>query len=433
MSEITLIRRNIHTYPFKYRRLEPAEFFAPPKAAIYIHIPFCTTKCHFCDYAVYTDTSAAAHDAYVDALCREISRFRDLDTFPGFQIDAVYFGGGTPGLLSAASLIHVLDVVRSNFRFTDAPEIAIEFDPACIEAGKLADLRAAGFTRLSIGVQSFSERILEENNRPHDLAQVYRAWEVVGRSGFTHTNIDLIYPLIHLDLDTWRDSLDQAIALGPACITAYPLEVWPHTAYHAWLTSRKQALPPRGIEVEMCRMAFDALENAGYTRGSTSGYYHPARALRYCRFLDYYWRTDPMIGFGISSKSVIPPKLYTNIRSRTDYIRRIEAGEYVMDFAANLTREEEMRRVMIRGLKMCEVSKPAFKERFGVDMERVFGDELAGLVASGLVVSEPDRIYLTREGQVFATNAWEVFYTENDLRPPREDEVQFGISELITN
>lgn len=138
-----------------------------------------------------------------------------------------------------------------------------------------------------------------------------------------------------------------------------------------------------------------------------------------------------MIGFGVSAKSVIYSRAYTNIRSMTDYIKRIASEDSVLDFATHMSKRQEMLRVMIRGLKVCEVSKVDFHDRFGVEMETIFASEINDLVARGFLINEPDRVYLTREGQVFSSNVYEEFYTEDDLREPEEGEVQFGISDLV--
>jgi oxygen-independent coproporphyrinogen-3 oxidase len=432
VAEQKYIRRNIHTYPFKYKYMQADEFFATDKGSIYIHIPFCETKCHFCDYVVYVNTPQDARAAYVDALCKEISLFPQIHAFPGFTIDAIYVGGGTPGVLSAEQLIRILNTCRETFPdFTENCEVAVEFDPGCVDEEKLKQIRAAGFNRFSMGVQSFDEDILKENNRPHNLSEVYTAWEATKKSGFTHTNIDLIYPLIGLDMDTWVESVKEAIRLEPACITAYPLEVWKNTAYHHWLTRNKKQLPPAQAEVEMCRVALDLLEEAGYRRWSTTGYYHPERVDHYCRFLDYYWRTEPMIGFGVGSKSVVYNRCWANIRSMSEYIKRVESGEGVLDFATHMTKRQEMLRVMIRGLKVCEVSKKHFYDRFGVEMETIFSREINELVEGGFITNDSEKISLTREGQVFSSNVFEEFYTEDDLREPEDGEVQFGISDLV--
>lgn len=430
-SKGDLIRRNIHTYPFKYTYTQATDYFRPDNAAIYIHIPFCSTKCHFCDYTVYVNSSGDLREAYVAALCAEIERFRDNRAFPGFVVDAVYFGGGTPGLLEADQLIRVLDVVRSAYELSADCEIGIEFDPRSVSFEKLHALHQAGFRRLSIGVQSFDDQILRDTNRPHVLEDVYRSVEQMRAAGFAHTNLDLIYPLLGLTTETWADSIEKAIALKPACITAYPLEVWPKTAYFHQIVQKGHRLPTAGEELEMARVAFDLLEAAGYVRASTSGYYHPERAPGYCRFLDYYWKTWPMIGFGVSSKSVIYDRLYTNIKPIRQYIESIETGGPVLDFSTRMNREQEMRRFAIRCFKMCEVSKPEFAERFGVALRTVFGAQLDRLLEDGFIAEDETRFYLTRKGQVVSNNVYEAFYVDDDLRPPRSGEVQFGISQLI--
>src|SRR5579859_2317672 len=148
------IRRNIHTYPFKYQHLEADAFFARERAVIYIHIPFCNTKCHFCDYVVYVNTTRDLRAAYVDALCKEITTFKNNRTFPGFEIVAVSFGGGTPGLLEAEQLARILDTLRASFPLSEDCEVAVEFDPASVTLDKLARIKDAGYNRVSIGVQS---------------------------------------------------------------------------------------------------------------------------------------------------------------------------------------------------------------------------------------------------------------------------------------
>lgn len=425
------IRRNIHTYPFKYTYTDFNSFFHKEEAAIYIHIPFCSTKCHFCDYTVYTNTKDDLREAYVQALVKEIRAFTANPVFPKFRIEAIYYGGGTPGLLTAEQLIRILNACRETFELAPNAEIAIEFDPRSVEREKLDALFAAGFTRFSIGIQSFDEEILRETNRPHGLNDIDKAVTAIRDSGFKHVNVDLIYPLIGLTPEIWEDSVKRAIDLEMSCITVYPLEVWENTAYHNWILKKGQKLPRIEDEKAMAVTAFELLENAGYVTGSTSGYYHPDRADRYCRFLDFYWRTWPMIGFGVSSKSAIHQFMYTNITNIRQYIDRLERGEPVLDFSTYLTKEQEMRRVMIRGLKVGYVYRSDFKSRFGISMDLLYGDILKDLVADGYLTDDGEEIRLTRKGQLYSNAVWENFYSEDDLAPAKANEVKFGISELI--
>jgi oxygen-independent coproporphyrinogen-3 oxidase len=430
-KKLTKIRRNIHTYPFKYHQIPAEEFFSPARGVLYLHIPFCSTKCHFCDYTVYVNRSLNLQERYVQALCEEVQRFPENPAFPRFEIESIYIGGGTPGLLSAAQLLRILDACRQTFQLTGDCEIGLEFDPDCVELEKLRQLAEGGFNRISIGVQSFDNDLLKQSNRPHDADSIYRAFDVVRSSGIRHVNIDLIYPLPGLTMDIWRSSVEQAVEFGPACVTIYGLEVWPGTAYYSWLEKGNLTLPSPGEEAEMYSYAMERLEDSGYRSLSTSGYYHPERTDRYCRFLDFYWRTWPMIGFGVSSKSVVMDHLWVNVKPLKEYFDRIAERRSPMDFAAYLTKPQEMRRVMIRGLKMCEVGKVDFLERFGVEMEVVFKREIDSLVEDGLLLNLPDRVALTPKGRIFGTNVYERFYTEEDLRAPATGEIQFGISHLV--
>ncbi|MTJ82375.1 MAG: radical SAM family heme chaperone HemW [Telmatospirillum sp.] len=425
------IRRNIHTYPFKYTYNNYDDFFKKEQGSIYIHIPFCSSKCHFCDYTVYVNTDDDLREQYVAALCEEIRRFPDNPVFPRFAIEAIYFGGGTPGMLTAEQLTRILTACRDTFDVSPGAEIAVEFDPKSVEQAKIDTLRDAGFTRLSIGIQSFDEAILRDCNRPHTLADIDRAIDVVRKSRFTHVNIDLIYPLLGLTNEIWEESLRKAIDLNVACITVYPLEVWEKTAYHNWIMKKGKQLPKIHEEKQMALSAFTLLEKAGYKTGSTSGYYRPDLCDNYCVFLDYYWRTWPMIGFGVSSKSVIHQYLYTNIKSVRDYIDRIRDRKPVMDFSTLMTKDQEMRRVMIRGLKVGNVLKDDFLTRFGVPMTLVFGDILQKLKNDNYLLETDEEIRLTQQGQLYSNAVWEQFYTDDDLLPPQNNEIQFGISELI--
>lgn len=428
---LTKVRRYIHTYPFNFSRFGADEFLSPSAAAIYIHVPFCATKCHFCDFTVYTNKNEDVREKYVRSLCVEIQRFSHLRTFPEFKIEAVYIGGGTPGLLTGEQLVRLLQTCRDNYRISDGCEIAVEFDPSTVTAAKLDQLREAGFNRISIGVQTFDDKLLVQVNRTHDVATVLAAFEQVKRSGFTYSNLDLIYPLPGLTQEGWKKSVQQALAIEPACISLYGLQIWPGTAYYNWLKNDKLPLPTAADEVEMYLYAADLLESRGFLPGSTNGYYHPDRADSYCRYLDFYWRTWPLLGFGVSSSSAVHNRLWTNIKSIGEYVRRIEADEMPIDVGRFLTKPEEMRRVLIRGLKACEVSKEEFRSRFGVDMEMMFETQIRSLVRQGLIDDEPGRIVLTRRGRAFGPNVFEEFFVPDDLQPPHNDEIRIGVSTLV--
>lgn len=427
-----ITRRNIHTYPFKYQYLDYDEYFAPETAVLYLHVPFCIKKCGFCDYTVYTNKSADARELYVQTLQQEIRSFPARGTFPSFDVEGIYFGGGTPGILDGEQLARIVQTCRETFHVRPGAEVTLEFDPPTVDPHKLEVIKEAGFNRISLGVQAFDDELLRICNRSHDVATAEKAFRMIREAGYTNINLDLIFPLPNLTLDIWKFAIDHAVELEPGCITAYGLEIWPKTAFHHQITNQRLKLPTPEAERAMYEYAIDQLDANGFLRVSSTGYYHPDRAPRYSKFLEYYWRTWPMIGFGVSSKSVIHNRLYTNVKDLKSYHEKVGEGRIPMDFATVLTKEQEMRRVVIRGLKMCEVSRSDFRQRFGVDIDVVFGIELAELTGDGMLVDVGDDIVLTRQGQLFSTNVYERFYAEEDLTPPAPGEVQFGISQLVS-
>lgn len=202
-----------------------------------------------------------------------------------------------------------LDACRETFHVNEGADICLEFDPPTVTQEKVRTLKEAGFNRFSVGFQAFDDELLRMCNRSHDVATAERAYQIVRDEGITHTNIDLIFPLPNLTTDVWKHAVDRAIELEPGCLTTYGLEVWPKTSFHHSITHGELSLPEPKAEQEMYEYAIDSLEAAGFLSTSSIGSYHPERSPRYSRFLEYYWRTWPMIGFGVSSKSVIGERL----------------------------------------------------------------------------------------------------------------------------
>ncbi|GLY30464.1 radical SAM family heme chaperone HemW [Kineosporia sp. NBRC 101731] len=426
-----IIRRNIHTYPFKYQYVDYDEYFRPESAVLYLHVPFCLQKCGFCDYTVYINRGAEVREKYVQALEKEIRTYPQHGVFPRFNVDAIYFGGGTPGLLEGEQLARLLTACRETFEVNADAEICLEFDPPTVTAEKVETIQEAGFNRISLGIQAFDDELLRICNRSHDVATAERAYKIIKDAGYSHINLDLIFPLPNLTMDSWRRAVDRGIELEPSCLTTYGLEIWPNTAFHHQIINDKLTLPTPDEELAMYSYALDQLEGNGFQRVSSTGYFHPDRGPGYSKFLEYYWRTWPMLGFGVSSKSVVHNRLYTNVKGLKQYHELIDQGRIPLDFATYLTKKQEMRRVVIRGLKMCEVSRTDFIDRFGVDIDSVFGTEMAECFDEGLLENIEDLIVLTRKGQLHSTNVYEKFYAEDDLTPPAPGEVRFGISELV--
>lgn len=425
------IRQTIHTYPFNYAHAEESDFFEIPHGAFYIHVPFCRRKCHFCDFTVYINKDDDVREAYVQRLCTEIGRFVSNRVFPSFLIDAIYIGGGTPGMLTGTQLARIIAACRDAYVLADDCEISVEFDPLAVSAERVAEIVACGVTRISVGAQSFDDQVLRESNRPHDAAAVYAAFETLADAGVSRSNIDLIYPMPGLTMSAWQDSVAKAIDLNPASISLYGLEVWPGTAYYNWLKAGKIELPVPEDEVAMYLYAADTLEKEGFVAHSTNGYVRPDRSDKYCRYLDFYWNAWPTIGFGVSSRSGVYDRIWTNVKGLREYMSRVDSGMSPIEYGRRLSKLEEMRRVVIRGLKTCHVVKKQFADRFGVELETIFPAEVASLVDDHLLENDSHAITLTRQGRALANNVFARFYAPEDNQPLKEDEVSIGRSALV--
>jgi oxygen-independent coproporphyrinogen-3 oxidase len=430
-ASLKKMRQTIHTYPFNYAHTGEDDFFEVPHGALYLHVPFCRRKCHFCDFTVYLNKDEDVRETYVQRLCTEIARFTSNRVFPSFLIDAIYIGGGTPGLLTGAQLSRIIAACRDAYDLADDCEISVEFDPLAVSADKVAEIVDSGVNRISVGAQSFDDQVLRESNRPHDAAAVYAAFDTLARAGVKRSNIDLIYPLPGLTMETWQQSVTKAMAVNPASISLYGLEVWPGTAYHSWLKAGDIELPSPEDEVRMYLYAVDALEKEGFVAHSTNGYVRPDRSEKYCRYLDFYWNAWPTVGFGVSSRSAVYDRIWTNLKGLREYMSRVDEGKSTIEFGRRMSKQEEMRRVVIRGLKTTHVSKKQFTDRFGVELETMFPDEVTSLVDDGLLDSDEEAITLTRQGRALANNVFARFYVAEDNAPLAEGEVSIGRSALV--
>lgn len=421
-------RRMIGTYPFKYTLTSPENYFRLDKAALYIHVPFCLNKCHFCTYISIVNSTEEMRERYVQAVCNEIERFSEISCYPKYDIEALYFGGGTPSILSSEQLERILNTCKKHFNFLDGLEMCMEFDPSTVTDEKLETFTRLGFTRASLGIQSFNDDVLKAGNRSHNAEGAYIAVEKFKAHGISNFNLDLIYPLQLQTKEIWENDLREAIRLEPAGITAHVLEVWPNTKMEKLVKENVYQMPTFDEEICMTNDSYDILEKNGFVRWSNCGYYHPARTNHYSVFMEYYWRTYPLIGFGVSAKSVLGQRVYTNVFSFNEYIKKIESGEHPLGPSVIMSKRQEMLRVIIRGLKACYIDKNYFYDRFGVELSCVFGNEIQQLLDKDWIINLPERIELTRLGQVYDRDVYSVFYTDDDLRSPTEGEISMGLS-----
>lgn len=391
-------------------------------AGVYLHIPFCKSRCSYCDFAtdVYRDTGVV--ERYVDALCREISeggnlsgsegarcglssRSRTLPTgrVSALSIDTVYFGGGTPSLLTQEQLHKILDSVHKAFNVSSNAEITMEMNPATVTPETLAAYRELGVNRASFGVQTFNDRDLKLLARGHDAQDARETFRMLREAGFDNISFDLIAGLPGQSLNDWETNLSKAIELGPEHISLYLLEIHEGTPLAEQMRSGRRPVPDEELAAQMYETMLDRLATAGYQQYEISNFTKPGYESRHNT---KYWRLDPVFGFGVSAHSFDGRERYANERDTAKYVELIESG------SAEVTREQNdlASEFVFLGLRLEDgIDLAEYKNRFGEMLADKYVGELRDLFDKGLVELTNDRLRLTRKGKLFSNEVFAVF------------------------
>ena len=350
---------------------------------VYVHIPFCATRCDYCDFATWTDREALI-DAYVDACIADLRRHVVAGT--AAPATTVFFGGGTPSLLPADRLVAILDEIP---RSVDA-EVTVECNPDSVDADKLAAYRAAGVTRVSFGVQSMRPRVLAALGRTHDPANVTRAVALARDVGFPTFNLDLIYGTPGETVDDWRATLTETIELEPPHVSAYALTVEPATQLGRNVAAGAPA-PDDDDQAEKYEIADELLGGGGLGWYEVSNW---ARAGHECRHNLLHWSSGDYLPIGCAAHGHRVGHRWWNVRTPERYIALVAAGDDPTGGGEELddtTRAEEQLTLAIR-------------TRTGAILPISMQAQATLLVDAGLLVRAGDRVVLTRRGRLLATD-----------------------------
>ncbi|HXG61388.1 MAG TPA: iron-containing alcohol dehydrogenase [Planctomycetota bacterium] len=387
------------------RAREALEAFEAPSApgaslGVYVHIPFCRKRCHFCYFRVYTDKNAEEIQRYLDGLVRELSLLRDRPAVAGRRPDFVYFGGGTPSYLSVRQLSILADRMKELLPWDRAEEVTFECEPGTLTEEKLRYLREMGVTRLSLGVEHFDEDILRLNGRAHGAADIDRAYGLARQAGFPQINIDLIAGMMGDTDERWDRAVDRTLELRPDSVTIYQMEI-------PYNTSLYQDMIAKGLDVapladwrtkrRWTARAFERLEAAGYA--VTSAYtavLDPGRT----RFVyrDRLWTGADLLGLGVASFGHIGGTHYQNVHHWEPYLEKLRAGELPVFRALRTTPEERFIREFILQMKLGRIRPDYFRAKFGTDVRERFAGPLAELRRRGYLEENGTELRLRREG-----------------------------------
>ena len=388
---------------------------APPQdvpLGLYLHIPFCRKRCKFCYFKVFTDVNAKEIEHYVSALSQEIELVSQQPVMGDRPFRFVYFGGGTPSYLSAKQLTSLVDRLRDNINWDDAEEVTFECEPGTLQQPKVQRLKELGITRLSLGVENFTDAVLEENGRAHLSKEVYRAWDWIQAADFHNVNIDLISGMVGETWDNWKLNIAKTIELSPDSVTIYQMELPFNTVYSKDILGEKIETPVAdwATKRDWLDYAYDTLIAAGYH--ISSGYTlvkDPAKVN--FSYRDNLWQGSDLLATGVASFGHISGVHYQNKPDINVYKSELlEHQTLPLGRALKPTHTQLLIREMILLLKKGYLDRNYFRTKFQQDIVETWPAAWQQHVDDGYAVVYEDRIELTRQGLLRVDSLLPIFF-----------------------
>ncbi|HUF04724.1 MAG TPA: radical SAM family heme chaperone HemW [Aridibacter sp.] len=422
-------------------------------AGVYIHIPFCKSRCSYCDFATDVFRNDEAVKRYVNALIDEIriqksevrsqegkgkskkeksespdqpgrsslathhSSLSDSHSVLSPQssvlhagrvcFDTIYFGGGTPSLLSPDQLGPILEAVRDRFDIADDAEITVEMNPATVSLEQLKDYLAFGVNRASFGVQTFDDRSLKLLARGHDADDARKTYDLLREAGFKNISFDLIAGLPHQTLEGWKANIEEAVAMSPEHISLYLLEIHEGTPLAEQVRSGRQPMPDEDLAAEMYEAMLERLDAAGYLQYEISNFSREGRESRHNL---KYWELEPVIGFGVSAHSFDGSRRWINVRDTFAYVKSVECGDSPVVEIDELPEKQLKAEFAFLKLRLNKgLDLREYRERFGSGLLEEFGEELEEFRKAGLLEVSGTSVSLTNRGRLYSNEVFGVF------------------------
>lgn len=367
---------------------------------LYIHIPFCRKRCHFCYFKVYTGANADIIRSYTAAALSELEMYASKAFINGRSPDFIYFGGGTPSFLSTEQLEELTTGMKRLLPWDAAREIAFECEPGTLTEPRLQAIRELGVTRLSLGVENFSDEILEVNGRAHRSDAVYAVYDFARKMDFPQINIDLIAGMLNETDENWKSCVEKTIELAPESVTIYQMEIPYNTTIFKRMKSENMLTAPVAdwpTKREWVRYAFEELEKNGYD--IVSGYTAVKRD-RDVSFLyrDELWKGADLLSLGVSSFGHIGGVHYQNEQDMAPYMAHVQSGSFPVFRSCKTTIDERLIREFILQCKLGHISTTYFQNKFGVDVRERFATPLNEIKAMGYLNDSGEHLTFTRNG-----------------------------------
>lgn len=378
-----------------------------PKA-VYIHIPFCSHKCYYCDFTAY-QVDGQPVDQYLLALEKEMELV--VEEHPPKKIHTIFIGGGTPTVLTKQQMQHLLQLIDRYFpnRSIDL-EFTVEANPESTSYELLEVMKSGGVNRISFGVQTFHSHLLKEIGRMHGVHEILQSVKWTQQIGIDNISLDLMFGLPKQTVEDLKETIEQAIALHPKHISGYSLKIEEGTLFH-YLQERDQlSLPTEDEEFLMYQFMRNRFKRAGYEQYEISNFALPGYESKHN---STYWKNDTYYGLGTGAHGYLEPYRYSNVKGIQAYIDSLLTGNRPIAEKYEVTPQEAMENFMILGLRLCEgVEDQRFKKQFGKSIEQEFGDILENLIRQGLLIKKEGKFTLTEQGLLFGNEVFASFLTD---------------------
>jgi oxygen-independent coproporphyrinogen III oxidase len=384
---------------------------AAGELGLYVHVPFCRQRCSYCYFRVYPRAPAANMDRYISALLAEADLYRQLPIVKGRRIANVYFGGGTPTLLSMPQIRQLLGGLRERLDMSSADEITYECQPGTVTRECLSLLREHGVTRASIGIQTLNDKVLRQVGRAAGADDCREVFDLAQDAGFDQINVDLLAGLPGETEESWLQTIKQITEMAPDTITIYQLELTHNSAmYRALQSGGGQRLPTWPEKRAWVRKAFLLLEQNDYVIYGAYWAVKDTSKPRFAYVRDHYWRGDDLLALGETSFGTMQGFHYQNVDNFEAYAANCESGKLPLRRAYQMSSDDQLRREFILLLKTGNVDIARLDQKFSSDTIRLLNEPLQILRTEGLLTFDAQRVELTREGLLCVDWLLPMFY-----------------------
>ncbi len=371
---------------------------------LYIHIPFCKSKCHYCDFNSFSGRDSIV-PAYFDSLKREIGLYGDR--LKNHIIKTIFIGGGTPSYIEPHYINEAINLCRQKLDVKSNAEISIETNPGTLSYKKLIAYKTIGINRLSIGLQAWQNHILKELGRIHTNSEYIENFLEARKAGFSNINTDLIFGLPGQTLKDWNETLDKVIELKPEHLSCYSLKIEEGTEFGRLQEAGKLEEIEDELDREMYYIAIEKLKEAGFGHYEISNFAKPGYE---CKHNLIYWKAEEYIGFGAGAHSYFQSRRYNNASNPEEYSAALNRGIQPLENIQEIDREEQMSEYMLLGLRLIEgIDCLEFESRFNANVFSLYGDRITALCKKKLLETEEGFIRLTPKGLDLANEVFMEF------------------------